>query len=537
MAQTLLYFFVAKLIHFSRGRNNMKEKKRTYILAAILVVVACTVISMRLHFDHYNELLPGESLWRLIYNIKVENAPKGSKVNIAFPQSTSRAQIIKETFVRSGWAIDIVSHSRNKNREATAVVIAENSNISFTAQFDIQMDAKKQFTPEQKKLAVEMRATYLSEKNGILLNHPTIKILAKKIKHDAKIKKEIAEKVFNYCSEKIDKGDADESDDVLPTLKTKKGSCIGIARTMVSLCRVLKIPSRLVTGFIIEPKYGLKPHSWVELYIEKTWIPYDPYFGYQEATPHNYLPVTYGKPDIVRVSKTENWKIQFFIERIQDSYAPTKSLMTITDLTRMGIGTRTILSIILLLPLAALITIVFRNIIGIQTFGTFSPCLLALSFVYADWRTGLLTIVLVFAIGLLLRTLLKNLKLLVIARLGVMLSIVVLCMVLSVSILDYFQLTPGENAVLLPIVVITMLIESFHVTWEEDGVRYALKLSLNTLIVAMCCYLIISWQYLGYLAIVFPEGQLFIIAGMLIIGRYAGYRLTEWLRFRDLIKE
>ena len=46
------------------------------------------------------------------------------------------------------------------------------------------------------------------------------------------------------------------------------------------------------------------------------------------------------------------------------------------------------LKVILLLPLGALVTAIVRTIIGTRTFGTFTPTLLALAFVYNDWRTG-----------------------------------------------------------------------------------------------------------------------------------------------------
>jgi hypothetical protein len=34
----------------------------------------------------------------------------------------------------------------------------------------------------------------------------------------------------------------------------------------------------------------------------------------------------------------------------------------------------------------------------------------------------------------------------------------------------------------------------------------------------------------------FPEGELFVVAGLLLIGRYSGYRLAELGRFRDITK-
>jgi len=185
------------------------------------------------------------------------------------------------------------------------------------------------------------------------------------------------------------------------------------------------------------------------------------------------------------------------------------------------------------MPLGALVTTLFRTVIGIRTFGTFTPTLLALSFVYADWTTGLLTFGVVLAIGLCSRALLDRLKLLVVPRLSVMLTLVVLCIVLMVSVLDYFNLTPSVQAVILPMVILTMTIERFYLTSEEDSPAFALQLLGTTMLIGACCYGVLRWKAVGRLVFTFPEIHLFTIAGLVLLGRYSGYRLTELWRFRD----
>ena len=67
---------------------------------------------------------------------------------------------------------------------------------------------------------------------------------------------------------------------------------------------------------------------------------------------------------------------------------------------------------VLILPLGALFTAFVRTIIGIRTFGTFSPTLLALAFVYNDFRSGLCIFAVVLATGFISRGVLDRLKLL-----------------------------------------------------------------------------------------------------------------------------
>jgi hypothetical protein len=107
-------------------------------------------------------------------------------------------------------------------------------------------------------------------------------------------------------------------------------------------------------------------------------------------------------------------------------------------------------------------------------------------------------------------------------------------MVMAVSVLDYLNLTPSASAVVLPIVILTMMIERFSIIVEEDGLPNALKIFATTIFVAVCCFLVMKVEWIGRTALIFPEVQLFNIAILLLIGRYSGYRLSEIWRFRDI---
>jgi hypothetical protein len=178
-------------------------------------------------------------------------------------------------------------------------------------------------------------------------------------------------------------------------------------------------------------------------------------------------------------------------------------------------------------------TALLRNIVGIRTFGTFTPALIALSFVQADWRTGTLALVVILGVGVLAQLGLNKLKILMVPRLGIILTLVILLMVLGVSILDYLGLTPTASATLLPMVILTMMVERFNVMAEEDGYAEAFKVLGGTLVAAICCLLLLRVDFLSRLVLVFPEVPLIVAAALLLIGRYAGYRLTELWRFRD----
>lgn len=206
----------------------------------------------------------------------------------------------------------------------------------------------------------------------------------------------------------------------------------------------------------------------------------------------------------------------------------------VLDLTRLPAELQGVLGVLLLLPAGALVTAVARNVVGIATFGTFVPVLLALSFLYCQaWMAGVVFAV-VLAVGLAGRALLGRLRLLMVPRLGVLLTLVVAALALAVSVLYRLGRQADAYTLILPLVVTTMLVERYHVCREEDGRRLAWTLMLGTLLVAGCCLGVLRSQWLGRLLLRFPELLGILASAMLLVGRYSGYRLAELIRFRDV---
>jgi len=83
-------------------------------------------------------------------------------------------------------------------------------------------------------------------------------------------------------------------------------------------------------------------------------------------------------------------------------------------------------------------------------------------------------------------------------------------------------------------VIIVMTIERMSVVWEERGAGDAIKAGLGSLLVAAVAYLTMGMDWLEHLIFTFPELLLFVLAVVLLLGRYTGYRLTELRRFAPI---
>lgn len=220
---------------------------------------------------------------------------------------------------------------------------------------------------------------------------------------------------------------------------------------------------------------------------------------------------------------------------VDNSYLAVGNWLDIFYLKRLPMEVQNMLSTVLLLPLGALLISVCRNMIGLTTCGTFAPLLLALGLVLNDWKIGLTIVLSILLIGVGVRRLLEPLKMLIVPRQSAIVIFVVLFMIFSVSTLHYLDPKINYHAVLLPVVILTGLIEQLFVTIEEQGKCQTTEKLLGTLIVGCCCYGILSSKGLGQLLLSYPELHCLTLAGTISIGGYSGYRVSELFRFRDFV--
>lgn len=206
------------------------------------------------------------------------------------------------------------------------------------------------------------------------------------------------------------------------------------------------------------------------------------------------------------------------------------------SLFSLPVKTQNVYRVLLLVPIGAFLIVFLRNVVGLQTFGTFMPILIAAAFRETQLLWGVAMFCLLVALGLLLRFYLESLKLLLVPRLAAVLIIVILLMA-TVSVMTYkLGLDRGVSVALFPMVIMAMTIERMSMVWEEFGPAEALKQGFGSLAVAILGYLSMSSDYLGHLVFVFPELLLVVLAFTLLLGRYTGYRLLELWRFRGALK-
>lgn len=506
-----------------------------------LIVLGVVLTGYRASERRSRPVPPWESVWKLQLKVELQKTEKAQKLRLQTPRNSRSIRIYRESLSHPGFRVETISPPQ-RPKEWVARPLGQGP-ATLNVEFDLHVSPERNFPDRRGRsgLSPDERSRYLRSTAKL----PASKIASlKQLKNMLSSKKltkaEVLENIFTHCHKVLHADDKSGEASVLKVLEGARGSPLGIVRTMVTLCRSVKIPSRIVTGF--EIKSGSRPPliHWAQVNLGKGWINYDPVGGFSKELPaHYFMARRDGEEVFQRVGISEDQaKIDYGIQRanMPDELTGAREARwtDIFELTRLPLNLQKVLALLLLLPFGALVTAFFRNIVGLVTFGTFGPTLLALAFLYSDWQSGLVIAIAILIVGLFLRYALEPLRLLMIPRLGVILTGVVFCMITGISILDYLGLSGEGQAVLLPMVILTGLIERLFITVEEDGAKHTFKRLGGTLLVGFCCYLVLSSKSLGRFLLIYPEVHFGTVAVMVWMGRYSGYRLSELLRFRDL---
>lgn len=313
--------------------------------------------------------------------------------------------------------------------------------------------------------------------------------------------------------------------------------------TMTTVLAAARIPARMIRGIILQDQQRrVEPTPWLEVHDGDRWRYFNPRTG-AEGLPNQYLIWWRGNQPLVRLEGGNNVDVNFAVQRnVLDSMTIAEqraeeegSLLVDFSLFSLPIQTQAVYSVLLMIPIGALIMVIMRNMIGIDTFGTFMPVLIALSFRETRLFWGVVLFTLLVALGLSIRFLLERLRLLLVPRLGAVVTVVVMLMVVISVVGHKLGLETGLSVALFPMVIISMTIERMSIVWEELGPGDAVRAGLGSLVVAAIAYLAMGMDWLEHLVFAFPETLLVVLALVLLIGRYTGYRLTELRRFRPVI--
>lgn len=203
------------------------------------------------------------------------------------------------------------------------------------------------------------------------------------------------------------------------------------------------------------------------------------------------------------------------------------------------------ITLILMLPIVVMVIAFFRQVIGIKAFGIYTPALIIFAFLaikaesHSFWggiKYGTSIFLAVIVIGTLARLFLRQFRLLYLPRVATVISIVALSTLLLLIIGGLFQRTGLASVSIFPILIMITLVEKFVAAQIEKGNKVAIILSLETLVISILGYSIASWGILISYLQSFPWIVFIAIAINILLGKWTGLRISEYFRFKEILK-
>lgn len=293
----------------------------------------------------------------------------------------------------------------------------------------------------------------------------------------------------------------------------------------------------LLQGMLLETAKDTTFIPWLAVRHGKEWNYFDPQSG-EEYLPPDFLIWHIGSAPLYQIEGGQSTTLK--IAKLKQYFAANtpilenSSILLDFSLNTLPVQAQTMYKILLTMPLGAFIILIFRNYVGIPTFGTFMPVLIALAFLEIRLFWGITLFVTIVAFGLAVRFYLERLHLLLVPRLSAVLVTVVMFIAFIGIIMNKLGLQQGTSAALFPLVILTMTIERMCNLWDERGALEATKTGVGSLSIASLAYLTMRQETIQYVLFNFAELNLVLLAVILLLGQYRGYRLTELKRFQSL---
>ncbi|MDP9525386.1 osmotic stress tolerance membrane protein RloB [Pseudomonas protegens] len=333
------------------------------------------------------------------------------------------------------------------------------------------------------------------------------------------------------------------SDDNAKLLLAGDPSSANKAKIVELLLSIAHVPMEKVHTIRLVADQPQTPELWLRSFNGTDWLYFNPETG-EQGMPSDRLLWWTGDDNLITVDGGKKANVTF---SLNNSEMNAIRLAKLTDentdanfleysLYGLPLQTQQTFMIMVMIPIGVLVILVLRNLIGLQTLGTFTPVLIALAFRETQLGFGIALFTVITALGLSLRSYLEHLKLQMLPRLSVVLTFVVV-LIAAISLFSHkLGLERGLSVALFPMVILTMTIERLSITWEERGAGHAMKVAIGTLFAASLAHLIMSVPELTYFVFTFPAMLLILVGFMLAMGRYRGYRLTELVRFKAFVK-
>ena len=208
----------------------------------------------------------------------------------------------------------------------------------------------------------------------------------------------------------------------------------------------------------------------------------------------------------------------------------------VTLLSNTGLGTEGVY-ILLAIPIIAAIAVMAKQIIGLKSFNIYTTSLTSVAFISTGLLYGILIAVYILLADIIAQFLIQVLNLHHNAKVAISLSLVSLGTLISIYFFTRLGVPMPQKISIYAIVLFVIIAEILSSTKIKKGSEYGNSVYIQTILISLISYGIISIPFIKELILSYPIISLVIIILDILMGRITTLRIIEYYRFRNIIKE
>lgn len=228
-----------------------------------------------------------------------------------------------------------------------------------------------------------------------------------------------------------------------------------------------------------------------------------------------------------------NKKLPFIEVNTQEAIGIRNFMLAITNYLRSKGTPDWTLFLLLSIPFIATMISFARQFIGIATLGIYTPTVFTIIFLLIGGFTGSITFIIIAVLSILLQKSLQRVRIMYIPKVAMILMFTSIMLLGLLALGAYFNYNLIISIDIFPVILLLTMGERFISLKLERGLRSASFLFAETIVVALVIYMILGHTREAILA--YPETVFLMIPINYLIGKWTGLRLSEILRFRELI--
>ncbi len=501
----------------------MVSRTPFYLLITLLIFGGLTLTWHR-HTVYGVPLLPNRSaqVWELEARIEFDAIGEAVKVSLAAPGTQEGFTLINETSSSPGYGVAMIDSEYGQRvewtiREAegrqilyykTQMLVDDKALFESTAPDSVS--PRLTFDSSQQKAADALLATARQQ------SADNLTFTRQVILQFNDVNNQNASLLLNYFNR----------EDLITTLLALES-----------------IPAQIVGGLQLEDGRRRQPVTqMIQIWDGESWSIFNASTG-AEGKPDNLMIWNQSGASMLDVMGGQNSAVSFsFISQDITPQRATEQKVEADNLLNFSIHSlpieeQAMFKGIMLVPIGALVVVFLRILVGLKTSGTFMPVLIAMSFVQTQLFTGIFGFVLIVGVGLIIRSYLSKLNLLLVARISAVIITVILIISAFTVIAYKIGLVEGLTITFFPMIILSWTIERMSILWEEEGAKEVLLQGGGSLLTAVLVYMAMTNDVIRHLTFNFIGLQFMILALILVLGNYTGYRLSELRRFKPLAED